>query len=1042
MPRNQHLNWEDPQIFHVNTEKPRCSSHYFPSLEKALLGKENQDELSLNGMWQFQWCADPSQVPDHFYTTTLDDSKWDQIPVPSNWEMHGYGLPQYINIGPRPGLNKKHIPQIDHTKNEIGLYRHKFNVPEGWVERNIFIQFDGVRSAFTLYINGEEVGYSQDSNTPAEFDITSFIQPGENQIAVQVFSLCDGTYLEDQDMWRLSGIFRDVTLWSAPNPYLRDYYLRADLSDDFSRATLHADLEISAKDAHSHPFTIRLGLLNAENVHVSDTLLLTGTTTPHKNNNTCLVNCLIHVENPHLWSAEDPYLYTVAIELLDEDGKVIQATTHDFGFRKVEIKERQILVNGQPVIFKGVNRHEFHPVDGQAISRAQMEADVQLLKQYNINAVRTSHYPNHPYFYTLCDRYGLYVMDEANVETHGTARKIPHSRPEWQAAVVDRMEHMVIRDRNHTSILFWSLGNEAGHGDNFVEMKKAATVLDDTRPFHYEGDHYLQVSDVVSTMYPTPARLEEIAKGEKAIRFGDAESMLLGKRVSPKIYAKAPILICEFAHAMGNSVSMLHEHMRIFEQYPHAAGGFIWDFVDQALLKHAQDGKEFWAYGGDFGDQPNDGYFCINGLFAADRSPYPHAFEVKKVYQDIDAAAIDLNKGNIQVINKRWFTTLRVYTLTWALLKEGEVIETGEIAELDIAPQSKKEYHLPYHLPTDLSKHEYHLDLKFFLNQETLWALKGYETGWVQFPINRQPILPGSLSNNSLKDLSIEYLDEMINIQGEDFSIGFNLTTGDLQQITSQDAALLTSPLLPNFWRAPVDNDTLPAMWFPVLNPYLSLQKYWAHAAEKRKLKTFHMEQMVDGIVKVKATYKISYGKTPLTLQYAIHPEGEILLSYSFTPKKQLMRAGMQMEIPHQYSQCQWFGLGPHETMPDRKTSGRVGKYDATVKDLSHSYVHPQENGNRSEVRWFSLTDKNGKGLKIEAAGSSLINFSAWPYTQGDLEKAQHIHELPNRKTITINIDYAQRGVGDLYSYLQGWPDEAILKKNQSYQYRFKIILL
>ena len=1038
MPKLIH-DWENPEIFQVNTRPAHTTSRFFPDRASALRGEESPWERSLNGLWRFHWSPNPAGSPKDFYRPDYDASQWATIPVPANWEMHGYSLPQYINIGPRPGLSKKRIPTIDHQRNQIGCYRHTFTLPGDWRDMRVLLRFDGVRSAFTLYLNGQKVGYSQGSNTPAEFEITPYLQPGENLVAAEVYSLCDGTYLEDQDMWRLSGIFRDVTLCAVPQLHLVDYFLSSEFDANLEHAALLVQAEIEQPaDQPPTGCSLRISLLNETGEGVGEALFLQGTTLPDDVSNLCRLQGQMPVQAPQKWSAEVPTLYTVLIEVLNQAGSVVEATARPFGFRKIEIKHRQILVNGQPVIMKGVNRHEWDPLTGQVMTPERIEKDIRLLKQYNINAVRTAHYPNHALFYELCDRYGLYVMDETNLETHGVSKHIPGSRREWRAAVVNRLERMVLRDRNHPCILFWSLGNEAGHGTNFEHMKHAALALDRTRPFHYEGDHFHVVSDVISTMYPSPERLEQIVQAEKTIRFHDSEG-ILGVRVPPEVYGKVPVLICEYTHAMGNSVSQLDRHMQIFERYPQAAGGYIWDFIDQALLKKTANGQDFWAYGGDFGDQPNDSYLCINGLLDAQRQPHPHAFEVKKLYQDVAVVPRDLVAGKVAVRNKRWFSNLSDYRLEWELLENGRSIQHGQLAPLSTPPGQEEEIQLPYHLPLPKAGAEYHLTLRFRLAEATPWAAAGHLAAWEQFPLPL-PTPPAPQPDlDSIPAVEIDFKDDQILLLTENVQVQFDPQRGLLSGYQMDGQQLLASPLIPNFWRAPLDNDSLIGFWFPLLEPRLSLRKFWAQAAEKRVLKDFQLEQMADGSVEVHTSFKIPYGKQPLELDYTVRGDGEVRVSYSFTPRKQAMRIGLCLQVPASYGRLSYFGLGPHESMPDRKASGIAGVFQGQIEELIHHYTHPQENGNRSDVRWARLTDQRGAGLEVQAAGETLLNISAWPYTQKDLEAARHIHELPRRETITFNIDYAQRGVGDLFSYLHGWPPETILPAKHTYRYSFSL---
>jgi beta-galactosidase len=620
--------WENPLVFDINKEPPSATAFYFPNLETLEEG-EMLWYQSLNGKWKFKWVQRPSERPKNYFKPTYNDSQWVEIPVPSQWQLQGFGVPHYMSAGGVKGMRTRKPPDIDPDYNEVGSYRKEFTIPESWYEQQVYLHFAGVKTAFYLWVNGEFVGYSQGSMCPAVFNITPYVKLSVNLLSVQVYRYSDGAYLEDQDMWYMSGIFREVYLHTLPDVHIRDFYAFCKFDQAYQNADFHLNIKIrNTRDESAEPRRINIQLLDESGQLIEE---FRAQTHPIPSQSGISLRFSKEIKNPIKWSAENPYLYSVKIFMSDSAGNDRIATRLLFGFRDVRIEGNQIVINGESVIFRGINRHETHPDVGQSISTSQMEEDVILLKRFNINAVRTSHYPNHPNFYDLCDRYGLYVIDEANVETHGTAKIIPGDLPEWKNAVIDRMVRMVERDKNHTSIICWSLGNEAGYGKNFELMKEAAKSIDSTRFIHYEGDIYLKTTEVLSTMYPSPHRMKTIADGKVKIRLSSAGNMR-GVVQKPESYRNLPVLVCEYAHAMGNSVGSLDKHVQVFEDYPHMAGGFIWDFVDQTLRKKDGTGRDLWLYGGDFGDEPHRGSFLANGILAADRSPHPHAFQVKHSY--------------------------------------------------------------------------------------------------------------------------------------------------------------------------------------------------------------------------------------------------------------------------------------------------------------------------------------------------------------------------------------------------------------------------
>ncbi|NVM34280.1 MAG: DUF4981 domain-containing protein [Candidatus Lokiarchaeota archaeon] len=1003
----------------------------YHDITSALSGKFESSTFfsSLNGNWKFHWVKKPSERPVDFYQEYYDDSQWGEIPVPSNWQMYNYGIPIYTDSKYPYSIKRKNIPSIDHEYNPVGSYRVEFTIPLEWNEREIFIHFDGVKSAFYIWMNGKKVGYSQGSMTPAEFNITNFLQKGNNLLAVEVYRWSDGSYLEDQDMWRFSGIYRDVYLYSTPKIHIRDFYIFSDFDEKYNNALLIIRAKVHNYTADQFlNYLIEFKLLdNKNNVIGSNPLKVK--TFSLENNEEIIIEIETKVENPHKWSAENPYLYKVLIVLKNPNGEILEVEQCRFGFRKIEIKNSQIYINGASTIFKGVNRHEHDPDHGRAIPFSRMVQDIKILKQNNINAIRASHYPNHPKWYDLCDEFGIYVMDEANVESHGLHRKLPKSDPKWTKAVVDRMVRMVERDKNHPCIFMWSLGNEAGFGKNFKKMKEATIQIDSTRPIHYEGDPKLKVSDVFSSMYTTVDQLEKSGQLKRVRRF------YVLKKISPKYYKDKPRILCEYEHAMGNSLGNFQEFMDIFERYDNCIGGFIWDFVDQGIRKFAEDGKEFWAYGGDYGDEPNDNNFCCNGIVLPDRSPNPSLFEVKKVYQSVKVYPVDLIKGLIEIHNKYNHINSDFLNITWELTANGDKIQEGEVPPIVLNPGEKKQLKISFEKPRLQANTEYFLLVKFSLLEDTLWAKKGYIVAWDQFKIPfKTPELP-LIDITSILPLDFNKTADFFIIKGTNFRIVFNQKNGNLDSYEYNGIKLISSPLIPNFWRVPIDNDLNVLKNIPF---YKENNVYrWKSATNKRKVRNIIVEQINSFYIQITVLFKIPYSKTHQEIIYNIYGTGEIIIENSFTPRKDIVRFGMQMSMAKEFNKITWFGRGPHETMFDRKTGAVIGIYSGFVEDLIHNYVRPQENGNRTDVRWVAFTNKEGFGFYISDIGGTKLNFSAWPYTLEDLEKAKHINELPIRDKITINIDYKQKGVGGERLGILDVHEKYKLKKNKELSYKF-----
>ncbi len=1030
------LDWEDSQFIGENKEKGHTMSLSFLDRESAVSKKKSPFFQSLNGKWKFNWVPKPIEIPEDFYKTDYDVDNWGEIEVPGTFELQGHGMPYYLSHSYPPSLRTRKVPNIDHEDNPVGSYKREFKIPKSWGEREIFIHFGGVKSAFYIWINGEKVGYSQGSMTPAEFNITSFLKKGVNQVAVQVYKWCDGSYLEDQDFWFLGGIYRDVFLYSKPKVSITDYFAYTKFDGNYVDATLY--FRINLRNLLSKRITrhkLEIYLYEGKNLIGSKPILKKSISI---NANTEIQHELdSKIKQPKKWSAETPLLYTVVLLILNEKGEAIDCIKNNFGFCQVEIEDEQLLINGQSVLLKGVNHHDFDPEYGYSIPYERMKQDVEIMKQNNINAVRTSHYPSDPRFYDLCDEYGIYVMDEANVETHGlhaTWNIVSRMSDFWTNAVVDRMERMVERDKNHPSVIMWSLGNEAGFGKPFHAMKEAAVKIDDTRPFHYDEDHYTEITNVMSNMYLPPHKVELIGEHKEVpLRFP-------ARKIKPEDYAGKPFVLCEYAHAMGNSLGNFKKYIDLFEKYPNCIGGFIWDFVDQGLLKRTDDGQEYWAYGGDFGDSPHSSNFCINGIVRPDRTPNPSLYEVKKLYEDVSVRILDVYEARVEVTNKYRFLNLDFLNLVWQITDNGEVVEEGIIPLKKFEPLSTKEIVIPYTQPPLKPDTEYQLNLYFKLKKKTLWGQKDYTVAWEQFKIPYT--LPEKKEETfNLHSIELEYTENDIRVKGREFTIIFGKKTGSIELYEYKRHKLITAPLEPNFWRAPIDNDDLKRMLsynVPVLAKLIRTNP-WKYASRDRKIEKIRIDKFQHNVIKVESLMKVVKGDGFYKAIYTIYGDGKFTVDVEFTPKKELIRLGMQTVLSPEFNQFEWYGRGFHETYEDRKVGAAVGKYIGTAEDLIHDYVYPQENGNRTDVRWIKVLNSEGQGFKISDNCGKYLNFSAWPYSQEDLENAQHVHELPRRENVTLNIDYKQRGVGGDFPAFPTVHDEYKLKKDVKYTYSFRI---
>ena len=1039
--------WEDPSIFKINKEDGHAIMMPYDSENEAFSGKESKYKQSLNGKWKFYWQRGLKNQPENFQLVSFDDSHWDEINVPSVWQTEGYSVPYYYaSTFPKAfSRTKSKIPSIDHNMQEIGFYRKTFVLDEVFDNREVFLHFGAAKSALEVYVNGEFVGYSQGSMAPHEFDITKVLKKGENVITAKLYRFSDGSYLEDQDMWWLCGIYRDVYLFAEPKVCLRDFYFKTDFDDTYndSNVTLNmyfnnynnirGKIKVSAKLIDSKNEEIELGSSEKELSGGKETITYNKT-----------------VKSPDKWSAETPNLYTLVMSV-ELDGKVICVKSYKVGFKKVEIKGEKIYFNGMPLMIKGVNRHDFDCDYGWAVPKYRYTQDLDIMKQNNINSIRTSHYPDDPYFYDMCNKYGFYVMDECEVETHGVRRKgVPGSNPVWTGAVVDRMQRMVLRDRNNPCIFMWSLGNEAGDGSNFMEMKKSALELDDTRQFHYEGDFDLTKSDVISRMYPTKDIMEKLGNKQPiTISLYDNIANQLAadsKPIKAEMYEGKPVVLCEYAHSMENSLGNFQEYIDDFEKYDNMCGGFIWDFVDQALHVKDENGNDNYLYGTDFqGKEPHklidipnttamtgsNVYFCANGIIGADRNPHPQIVEVKHGYQNIGITAKDIKNGEFTIKNKFLFTNLSDFNCKWVIKAEGKEVLNGTIGKIDCAPLEEKEIKIDYDLSKLSDDKELILTVFFETTKKSLGLDADYEIAFEQFVLNEMP-KPKEIKSDKKLDFDIN--GKKITVNGENLKVVVD--DGKVVSYVIDEKELLKAPLEPNYFRALTDNDI----------DFLNFTPQWAkfHPFYAWQRATHHTKAVKTEVVKNGEVVEIHIAFSTAGLKnsvatYKVYPDGKLYVFHSAIPTKGMLRFGYQMTMESSMEYITWYGRGPKPTYIDRKLGSKIDLYESSVTDFEYRYMRPQESSNRCDVRYFTLTDKEGFGIRVDAYYDNPINFSAYHYTTDGLEKATHINDIPYADITTVNIDHRQLGVGgDL-------PGQAFVRepytmpKNQKQEYSFVI---
>ncbi|AZM59033.1 MULTISPECIES: glycoside hydrolase family 2 TIM barrel-domain containing protein [unclassified Streptomyces] len=1225
--------WNDFGVFRVGTEPPHTTLTPYANVGQALAGDRARSpyRLSLDGTWKFAYADRPDDRDPDFHRTDTDDGDWDTIPVPSVWQLHGYDFPIYVNItypywGPNGRGEEPQPPAAPTRYSPVGQYRRTFTVPRHWQGRRTFLHFEGVKSAHYVWINGELAGYDEDSCTPSEYDITDLLKPGTNQIAVEVYRYADGDWLEDQDMIRLSGIFRSVHLYSTPAVHLRDFKLETPLDDSYTDAELAVTASVRAYgDGGSGRYTVETQLYDARGHAVwSRPLEQTADLGTAGAGEDVTVRAAKAVRRPRLWSAEQPNLYTAVLRLRDPAGEVIETLSHRVGFREFAIKDGLMRVNGRPVSLRGTNRHEMHPERGTALTREDLIADITLIKRLNINSVRTSHYPNNPLWYELADEYGLYLVDETNLETHGIRSSYPGDHPEWTAACVARAQNMVHRDKNHPSVVIWSLGNEAGGGSTFTAMHDWIRSYDPTRVIQYEGDDRPGISDIRSRMYESPARIEQRARDTADAR---------------------PYVMIEYSHAMGNSNGNFKNYWDIIRRHDVLQGGWIWDFADQSLhapvpartlltesgparlrgeilatrgrldrdrglsgitvferadgldltgsltleawitqdvtgqhqpiiakgdtqyalkqtdrrleffihsdgqwiaanwdlpddwtgrehhiagvfdagagtlalyvdgavratrttdrrpgstttplalasdadnqirefsgtIRRARvyarpltaaelasdtrgpddDGVRFWfdaatvrtetkrprektflAYGGDWGDNPNDGAFAADGVVTADRRHTGKAAEVKRVYQAIGAARTPGGgPGDVTLTNEYLFTPLREFDGRWELVADGEVVRRGRLTrdQLDVPPQSGKDISLPVRLPRDPEPGtEYFLQLSFTTTEPTKWAKAGFEVARHQLPLDAASPAVTPVPLSRVPALRHEERDEDIRITGRGFSVTIDRDSGTITSYEARGTRLITSGPVPNFWRAPTDNDKG--------NGQHLRNATWRDAGARRKVTGVTLRTLDDRAVEIEVT-----GTLPTTVEsawsttYTVFGNGEIKVDNTLHPGAAdlpyIPEVGTLLFLPRRLDRLHYYGRGPEENHWDRNTGTDVGRYSSTVADQWTPYIRPQENGNKTDVRWAALTDRGGRGLLV--SGEPLLEINASHFTPEDLSSGvRHDYQLTPRDAVVLRVNHRQMGVGGDNSWGAHTHDEFKLFADRDYAYTYRL---
>lgn len=1013
--------WEDPLVSGINREPARATSYSFKSDKEALAGKREASGrmLMLNGEWDFNFAFKPDDAPRDFYKGKV--AGWKKIEVPSNWELKGYDIPIYKSaVYPFRPVDPPRVPK---DYNAVGSYQRSFTLPADWKDMNITLHFGGVSSGFKVWLNGKFLGYGEDTCLPSEFNITPYLQAGENIVSVQVIRWSDGAYLEDQDHWRMSGIQREVMLLAEPKVRIADFHWQAKLDKEYKDAifSIRPRIENSTgKDIKG--YTVKAQLYNKSNQPVLQNTLKRTAESIFNESYPRLDNVKFGllettVKNPLKWSDETPNLYTLVLTLTDSLGNVVESRSCKVGFRSIEFSKDngKLLINGKVTYLYGVNRHDHHPVRGKALTREDILKDVQTLKQFNFNTIRTSHYPNDPYFYDLCDEYGILVMDEANYETHGLGGKLSND-PQWTAAFMERTTRMVMRDKNHPSVIIWSLGNEAGRGPNNAAMAAWIHDFDITRPVHYEpamGSHqeegYIDPSD---PRYPKPVDHARRLQNPVDQYYVDIVSRFYPGIFTPKLLVgqnngdMRPILFVEYSHSMGNSTGNMKEFWDIFRTLPRIIGGCIWDFKDQGLLKKDSAGVEFYAYGGDFGEKNHSGNFNINGIIASDGRPKSAIYECKRVYQPAESELIDAAKGLIKITNRHASKSLDAYAVSLIVREDGRVVSQKPMPEINLAAGKDTIIDIKRYLPRLKEGSEYLADIHFTLPQHEPWAKKGHEVASNQFALTG--LAESKNAGKTSQPVAYKETGSAFIVTGKNFEVSFDKSNGALTSYQWNGKEQVFAPLLPHFTRPQTDNDR--RGWKP--NRKL---KQWYSADLKLISTTLGKFDggMGSGLV-LSTNYSLINDSASVKVNYLISGNGVLKVDYSLNVKPGLPnipKVGMQTGIKRNYDQISWYGRGPLENYIDKRYGFDAAIYSMPINEFMEPYVYPQENGNRTDVRWMYLSGKDKKeGLLVVA--DSLLSMSAWPYTEANIIAAKHTNKLKDAGYLTLNIDLIQMGVG------------------------------